>query len=478
MATCEIHREYPEIKCHNSVLTGDRRGFCILHSWDETKDQAVFREDLRARWERQDSEYHDFRGVFFPSPFDPKDFFGTKEFNKTVDFSWATFIKNADFSEVIFTGGAKFYKATFAEEADFSGTTFMNWASFFVATYREFASYTGATFLEEANFSKAKFAKLANFGGTTFAKEAHFSEADFATNADFSWVKIKGRVVFWGLNPSGSAASPRPFKGAESPRAFRGEFKELELSPGAVLRFQDLSLAKVEFRGTDLRDIEYHNITWHSYSNWFFRKDVKWLPIRQAVYDEVLLDKKEPSLFNRIKNNIINIAIFWKWPYIKTSKPDKAEYARVEELYRYLRINYEKKGDYKNAGDFHYGEMEMHRRASPWRRWFLISWYNTYRFLSGYGERPLWALIWLIMFLFGLSGLVQWSGLAINDYGQYATFGNSLLYILQKASLQRPDWPKPATFGGQFYSSISVLLIPGQAALFLLALRNRLGRRR
>jgi hypothetical protein len=31
---------------------------------------------------------------------------------------------------------------------------------------------------------------------------------------------------------------------------------------------------------------------------------------------------------------------------------------------------------------------------------------------------------------------------------------------------------------GQLVSSLSVLLLPGQAALFLLALRNRLGRRR
>ena len=40
----------------------------------------------------------------------------------------------------------------------------------------------------------------------------------------------------------------------------------------------------------------------------------------------------------------------------------------------------------------------MHRRASPWRRWVPVSWYNLYRCLSGYGERPLRALVWLIGF--------------------------------------------------------------------------------
>jgi hypothetical protein len=49
---------------------------------------------------------------------------------------------------------------------------------------------------------------------------------------------------------------------------------------------------------------------------------------------------------------------------------------------------------------------------------------------------------------------------------------------LQKVILQRPTWADPVGFGGKLVAGLSVLLIPGQAALFLLALRNRLGRRR
>ena len=67
-------------------------------------------------------------------------------------------------------------------------------------------------------------------------------------------------------------------------------------------------------------------------------------------------------------------------------------------------------GDYKKVGDFHYGEMEMHRRASKWR-WFPFYWYNLYRFLSGYGERPSWALGWLAGFLLALPLLVWGFGL-------------------------------------------------------------------
>ena len=49
---------------------------------------------------------------------------------------------------------------------------------------------------------------------------------------------------------------------------------------------------------------------------------------------------------------------------------------------------------------------------------------------------------------------------------------------MQKVTLQRPTWAEPVGFGGKLVAGLSVLLIPGQAALFLLALRNRLGRRR
>jgi len=39
----------------------------------------------------------------------------------------------------------------------------------------------------------------------------------------------------------------------------------------------------------------------------------------------------------------------------------------------------------------------MHRKASPWRRW--VSLYSIYWVLSGYGERPLLAFIWLLLLI-------------------------------------------------------------------------------
>jgi hypothetical protein len=84
----------------------------------------------------------------------------------------------------------------------------------------------------------------------------------------------------------------------------------------------------------------------------------------------------------------------------------------------------------------------------------------------------------LFLFFLGLSGLVWWLGLSADNYGNTASFWDSIVYIMQKASFQRPEWPKPSGLGLRFWSCLSVFLIPGQVALFLLALRNRLGRRR
>jgi hypothetical protein len=120
----------------------------------------------------------------------------------------------------------------------------------------------------------------------------------------------------------------------------------------------------------------------------------------------------------------------------------------------------------------------MHRKASPWRRGFLFSWYNLYKIMSGYGERPMRALVLLIFFLAILTGLLSSSGLEILDPKHVPAFGDSFFYLLQKVTLQRPTWAEPVGFWGNLVADFSVLLIPGQAALFLLALRNRLGRRR
>jgi hypothetical protein len=218
----------------------------------------------------------------------------------------------------------------------------------------------------------------------------------------------------------------------------RAEIDHLEIEPQAMVKFKSFSLLIYTIlSGTDLRLIDFENVKWHRYWG------------RNVVYDEILLRENK----------------------------ENSEYAQIENLYRQLKINYKKQEDFKKVGDFHYGEMEMHRRASRWR-WFPFFWYNLYWGLSGYGERPSRAMCWMAAFTAVLTGLLAWAGLEILDANFSAGFGNSFFYLLQKVTLQRPTWAVPQGFWGKLVAGFSVLLIPGQAALFLLALRNRLGRRR
>ena len=207
---------------------------------------------------------------------------------------------------------------------------------------------------------------------------------------------------------------------------------------------------------------------------------------RQVIHDEVLLRQRKLTITNSLASpgGIVTFALelgstigeFLSLAPPVPKKPTGKNYGEVERLYRNLKVNYISQGDNKNAGDFHYGEMEMHRRAIRWE-WFF-NWYNLYRFLSGYGERPTRALGWLILFFLITSGLVYWLGLEIWNTHRLASFQDSFIFILQKVTLQRPTWADPICFWGKIVAGLSVLLIPGQATLFLLALRNRLGRPR
>ena len=50
--------------------------------------------------------------------------------------------------------------------------------------------------------------------------------------------------------------------------------------------------------------------------------------------------------------------------------------------------------------------------------------------------------------------------------------------MFEKATFQKPENTLKVNGLGWLISNLGMLIIPGQAALFLLALRNRLGRRR
>ncbi len=334
-------------------------------------------------------------------------------FPAAISFEKQEFTKDTTFEDSIFICSADFCKAKFNGIANFRGTEFCGPAYFREAEFKGITVFSFAEFFEKSEFYGSNFYEFSIFEGTNFTKSTEFFFSSFYE-----------RSIFVDISDP-----------------FIANFQEVEVKKDGSLQFQNLSLATCIFKGSDLRLIGFHNVQWRNYYH------------RKIIYDE----------YYYINNSLLKgmLCIF----------------PPIEQLYRYLKINYEQQGDYKNSGDFHYGEMEMHRRGSRWR-WFPFYWYNLYRFLSGYGERPIWALGWLAVFLAVFTGLLAWAGLEILDPKYSPTFGNPFFYLLQKVTLQRPTWAEPVGFLGKLVAGLSVLLIPGQAALFLLALRNRLGRRR
>ncbi len=261
---------------------------------------------------------------------------------------------------------------------------------------------------------------------------------------DFKNATIGGQVVFEGKFPD---------------KDFVADFRWLKFKDQGVMCFQDISLARGMFEGTDMRRLELHHITWHRLRGG-----------RQALYDEVLLTHRE-----REQNFFKMLIHFNTW---RTSSGNQIsdDYSMVERLYRNLVVNYENENDFKGSGDFHYGEMEMHRRASG-LRWFPLYWYNIYSLSSGYGERPLRAMLALLGLILVFSGLfLALEGKFLSSC-TWSNYWQSLLYVFQQGTLQKPDWLRPCTMVGKFLSALMPVLIPGQTALFFLALRNRLGRR-
>jgi uncharacterized protein YjbI with pentapeptide repeats len=458
--TCRIHKKHSSIKCQNSSWPGDPDGLCILHSQDKTKDPEAFREAVQDRFNQEGAKLYDFRAVFFIGRFSPDGFLASQEINKAIDFSEATFSGEAFFFLTTFMERAVFIDSTFMERAFFLDASFAKEVNFHDANFEKEAVFSGAKFLEEARFSGTIFMGEFDFAHVTFMKQALFDDTTFTGKGDFHWAnfmngaffsgaKIQGRLLFYACNSLAPGLTA----------AFRGEFRHLEVIQMSALRFQDIDLGQVSFLNTDLRQIEFHHAQWHPYRG------------RQAIYDEVFLRQLEKE------NHWFRTWLLFYAPYTSIHASFYDKYGEVEHLYRYLKINYETQGDYKNAGDFHYGEMEMHRRVSKWR-WFPFYWYSLYWALSGYGERPCRALGWLAGFLLALPLLVWGVGLDWVTGGTTPGFLETFTYIFEKAMFQRPPQLSNLNLLGGFISNLSLLIIPGQAALFLLALRNRLGRRR
>ncbi len=145
--------------------------------------------------------------------------------------------------------------------------------------------------------------------------------------------------------------------------------------------------------------------------------------------------------------------------------------SQVAALYRELRRSLESKSDMPGAADFYYGEMEMRRqdtRSSLLDRTLI----TLYGLVSGYGLRPLRALVaWVLLIAFG-GCLVSLGGFAEGDSSAARAF-----LFSARASLPGVSTVERLTMFGQTVETVLRILGPVLAALFLVALRARVMRK-
>ena len=190
---------------------------------------------------------------------------------------------------------ADFERAIFKGEADFIKSKFEN-----------------GSFLLKHNFSKTHFSVKQDFWeklffACLFRKDQILWGAIFLKGWNFLWYNIFGKglfslVLFFKGNSLFQKMNSH-IVGYSSPN-YDADFAYLNIDSQTLIRFRDILVANFEFKGSDLRHFEFHNVIWNR----------KW---GRDIDDEYLL-----------KSNVKKVSV--------------EDYAQVEELYRYLKLNYEK----------------------------------------------------------------------------------------------------------------------------------------
>jgi hypothetical protein len=144
---------------------------------------------------------------------------------------------------------------------------------------------------------------------------------------------------------------------------------------------------------------------------------------------------------------------------------------------RALSINAEENRDYPTANEFHYWSMEAQRKEIPgsaFAPWKLIWWYWL---LSGYSERHVRAVVWLVVILVGFAALYMLLGLVeVQENTPAGLLGAGLEAIVYSLGVMTRLGTDSQSSESVLVRSLIILegvLGPFQIALFALALRRR-----
>ena len=534
--------EWMRSACKSEGFYKEHKGnrYCVLHYPGKEKS-AAFSETFRRKLAATD---FDFSGVWFPDPVDFSGFvfragagFHSATFSADADFSDATFCLNADFGSARFSATSSFTSGTFASPASFVSARFQATASFISAKFRATASFSEATFSGDAGFASAsfsadvyfsdvsfsadayfmsaRFGSKADFISATFCSAANFSNAAFNTNSDFSNATFTFRAIFVRTKFSGFArfVSTKFCAAAEFSSAIF--MAEAEFTFAVFSNTADFSLAKfnkvgyfdstvfndsVRFFG-DARERDSNNTVhiWETAAGKEPTLDFQHARIEKpnkVAFHTVAL---RPRWFVNVDSReFIFTDVSWEWNVIRieaeieslTNKNVSSPHRLLAIACRQLAENAETNNRYEEASRFRYWAMDLARHYK-WAgaRFWKTDWLHIlYWSVSGYGERMLRALGWLLVVwvifaaVYTRVGFTQQtpklsiensvSTIGEDRIGQPLEFSRALTYSLAVMSLQKPE-PRPLTNWAHTLVTLETILGPVQAALLALAIRRK-----
>lgn len=459
--------------CERPALTAD--GKCIGHDPNPDKDAKLFaREFEKMAYGRGGSVNADCSRWVFPDGL-----YMLEERFESINFSEAIFLKSVyavemkasriDFSRARFAENVTFHECSL-RGADFSGAHFEKDVVFEHGTTIGTGAFEHATFAGRAEFDRVTFLGDVKFVATRFASRVSFGYCDFEPTED-----------------AGSSVADFTF----------AEFAE----PDAVRFFRINRKTKQPFRmrvrGCDVRECHFADVNWHRESGRLMLED-------EFDLEDGRLEKvRHQQEFDKWKDDYEFNPEWLPEPFEPTG------HDLVATSYRQLVANFERDRAFDLAEECWISVMEL-KRIGPTNSWATKTAIEVYRRASVYGTSYVRALVVLI-----LAVLVAFPTLLSLPFARMARstepdrdiafsrrialprhryetvlsqsirqgrhnvaaithiIGRAMLLSVETATFQRnPRYVATSAYARSIVALESVVIV-GQTALFLLALRRR-----
>ncbi|NDV23827.1 pentapeptide repeat-containing protein [Desulfovibrio sp. JC022] len=459
-------------------------------------------------------EFHG-RSNFSKTTFNGVASFTMAKFHKSITIRNTTFKSIADFSYSTFKSRASFFATQFRNETYFQFCRFLGYTKFEKSKLKTNVGFLKCEF-DDVKFDSTHFLMRTFFIKSIFNKSAYFDNCTFN---DVSFEEAKSQKAF---RIQDSTLNESNFNSM----IFHGsiDFNNSEFSNTAdftnTIFLNYSNFKNTKFQGTALF-LHTHFKEWTYFRNAAFKGETTFAG---AISKETILI--ESTDLSNLKLTETNIESFQftecTWPTINGRKAiydekialesdQTPDYLKLEEIYRRLKKIARQNNDEMQTSAWHYKEKEMMRKrlrqengpgviekiaakacaclpcdiertkekfsklltlTEKQRTPFLRFLNSAYWIVSGYGEEPLRAGIWMLIFILGAI-LPAFFGPEVNQVtNTLSDFIKGWMWYMPLMKVSDVD----ATGWNYLFKAIFNVTISIQAALFAFALRNKLRR--